>query len=570
MVGARGDALDWALALARAPGERLVLRQRPLPEGMDGLLHIAAGHSGEVLADAVARTGESEADLVEAVRFYLREVLFHSGADAYRILGLERSASAAQAKSHHRWLQQWLHPDRHTSDWDAIFAGRVNAAWNQLRTDERRRAYDADHPAERLVPAVPAAPAMASWARDSLPEQSLWQRWQRRVPLLVLLVACAGLGLLALRDLARDEVLVAAAQERAGEGDAGDPLRRGDATLDAFGNLHIPARIAAPVTKAPPVSARVSRPPPVVRKSVAQHGDDSRTPSSVRVQSPAPVRPVPVQAPRVHKPAPVTSAPVRRTPARVAAASPVAAPPLTAAPKVAATAQVRAPPRTAAPKVGAIAQVPAPRRTAAPKVAVTPPAAPPPRAAAPKVAAASPVSALPRIRAIPPAAPRTSLPPPAAAIADAASPPAITRSVAPINPPAPQPAPKPVAAQPALKPVAPALAVAVTPPVVTAERVRQAQQVGARLIGFMRGPGASVPPIWDSLSAQKGATQLRESLLADASAGFSQADWRVGERDAQMQVAIRYADGRTGRLNAGLVWREQRWLVSRLNMERDW
>lgn len=103
-----------------------------------------------------------------------------------------------------------------------------------------------------------------------------------------------------------------------------------------------------------------------------------------------------------------------------------------------------------------------------------------------------------------------------------------------------------------------------------AERVRQAQQVGDRLLAFMRRPGSSVPPIWDSLSAQQGVAQLRKELLAEGSANFSQAEWRIGERDARMQVAVRYADGRTGRLNAGLVWREKRWLVSRLNMERDW
>ena len=156
MASARGDALDWALALSRAPHERMVLRQRPLPDGLDALLQIAAGHRGEALSSAVSRSGETEQELVEAVRFYLREVLFHSSADAYRILGLERGASADQVKGHHRWLQQWLHPDRHTSDWDAIFAGRVNAAWSQLRNEERRSAYDAEHPVAPI-----AAPMMS-------------------------------------------------------------------------------------------------------------------------------------------------------------------------------------------------------------------------------------------------------------------------------------------------------------------------------------------------------------------------------------------------------------------------
>ena len=503
MASAKGDALDWALALASAPGERLVLRQRPLPEGMGSLLQIAARNSGDVLSSALARTGETEQGLVEAVRFYLREVLFHSGADAYRILGLERGASGDQAKAHHRWLQQWLHPDRHTSDWDAIFAGRVNAAWNQLRTDERRRAYDAEHPAERVIPAAPASPVMAAWVHDSLPAQSPRQRWQRRLPLLALLVACVGLGVLALRDLARDEVLVAAAPDRAGAGDVADPAGRGDATLDPFGNLHIPERVAAPVSKARPVPASAARNPlPVARARVATREDYARTASLVRVLTPAAVLPRTVQAPMTRKSPLEASVPVGNTP-----------------PKLAATLVVASPPRTT----------------------IIAPVMPP----------------------LPPAPVKTSPPP-----TQAAPPRLAIATAAPSKPPVPI---MPSAFEPtAPRPAAPKPATTVKVPAVAAERVRQAQQVGDRLLAFMRRPGTSVPPIWDSLSAQQGAAQLRDGLLADGSAGFAQAEWRVAERDAQMQVAIRYADGRTGHLNAGLVWREQRWLVSRLNMERDW
>ena len=42
MDGAKGSALEWALALLRAPGERHALRQKPLPGGVDRLLGIAA------------------------------------------------------------------------------------------------------------------------------------------------------------------------------------------------------------------------------------------------------------------------------------------------------------------------------------------------------------------------------------------------------------------------------------------------------------------------------------------------------------------------------------------------
>ena len=80
MTSARGDALDWAVALAKAPAERLSLRRRPLPEGVELLLQVAAGIPGDALTNAVTRTGESQEFLVDAARFYLREVLFLSPA----------------------------------------------------------------------------------------------------------------------------------------------------------------------------------------------------------------------------------------------------------------------------------------------------------------------------------------------------------------------------------------------------------------------------------------------------------------------------------------------------------
>ena len=42
MASAKGNALEWALALSRAPMERHALRQRVLPDGIDAVLGIAA------------------------------------------------------------------------------------------------------------------------------------------------------------------------------------------------------------------------------------------------------------------------------------------------------------------------------------------------------------------------------------------------------------------------------------------------------------------------------------------------------------------------------------------------
>ncbi|HXH00941.1 MAG TPA: DnaJ domain-containing protein, partial [Xanthomonadaceae bacterium] len=142
-----GNALHWALELHRAPGMRLALRERALPQGVDEVLAIAAG-SPTAVARAAEASGQSDARLLEAARFYLQEILFFPKADAYRLLGVAADAGADQIKRHHRLLQQWLHPDRRQGDWESVFAGRVNCAWDRLRSESRRQAYDSELAAE--------------------------------------------------------------------------------------------------------------------------------------------------------------------------------------------------------------------------------------------------------------------------------------------------------------------------------------------------------------------------------------------------------------------------------------
>lgn len=208
MSGAKGDALEWALALLRAPGERHVLRQRPLPqEGMELLLGIAAGATPDVLAEQARRFGASATQVLEAARFYAREVLFHPQADAYRVLGVETRASAEEIKAHYRLLQLWLHPDRAHDEDDAVFAARVNSAWNRLRSPERRQAYDEALRAQRppeVFDSGDALRSVRSWVPAPEPVAPP-SPWRRRLPALALLALCGVLVLLALRDMNRPD-----------------------------------------------------------------------------------------------------------------------------------------------------------------------------------------------------------------------------------------------------------------------------------------------------------------------------------------------------------------------------
>ncbi len=281
MAGARGGALEWALALLQAPGERHALRQRPLPDGVDLVLSIASGGRSAALAEAVAETGHDEATLREAARFYAREILFYPQADAYRMLGVPPDAPAEVIRGHHRLLQQWLHPDRQQSEDDAVFAARINTAWNQLRTQPLRDAYDASL-RDANVQVADAAPARnaVGWIAtpmDVPSEPPRWQRW----PAMVFGIACLVLVALVLVEADRPPPSVA--------------LDAGEETVDEAGedagfNFSVPVlrkavaaikRSAAPPARDPP-PARAVDPPPPSRPAL-----QAKAPASVVAAAPA-------------------------------------------------------------------------------------------------------------------------------------------------------------------------------------------------------------------------------------------------------------------------------------------
>jgi hypothetical protein len=193
------DILVTALALHRAPGERFRLREKPLPAGLVGALEIAAG-SPHALQAMAAEIGESEQDVLEAARFYLEQVLFAApNADAYRVLGLEPDATSEAIRTHHRWLQRWLHPDRAQAGDASIFATRVNQAFAQLRTPEARHAYDVRLAEARLAGASAPLPpeTVRHWAHDeAMPRYGRRSRWL----LLVAVASCIVLAVLLVRN----------------------------------------------------------------------------------------------------------------------------------------------------------------------------------------------------------------------------------------------------------------------------------------------------------------------------------------------------------------------------------
>ena len=130
---AQPHVIELALDLARMPALARSSVVPPLPANLIELMRIAAA-SPEACQAAVAQTGEPRHVVIEAARFYLQQILFRPDADCYRILGIQPAASRETARSHMRWLLEWLHPDRNTNNkgWDTVYAERVLKAWRDV------------------------------------------------------------------------------------------------------------------------------------------------------------------------------------------------------------------------------------------------------------------------------------------------------------------------------------------------------------------------------------------------------------------------------------------------------
>lgn len=456
MNGAKGDALEWALALLRAPAERHALRNKPLPTGIHRLLGIAAGAMPADLAEAARTFNESESRIREAAQFYAREILFFPQADAYRVLGVAADASDAQLKTHHRLLQHWLHPDRLNNEDDAVFAARVNVAWNRVRNAERRNAYDdllrqedeqgASEAAEGVRGLQPWMPAAEMDAGG----------WRHRVPVLVLSVSCVFLALLVLRDLDRKP----AAWEEA-------------------------AATQSPAPASDDALAALTRPPTAPRAASVTQQAVARTPALAALSSAKPPPPLPVPASvSVPVDAPLALVPVM--PGKILAATTTSQP-------------------TPSPVPLAVSRKPISTAAVVPRPAPLP------------------------------------------------SPPDDGPSSARSQAPLPEPAPS----QDARAMPSPA-------------RIQQAWAAGDQLLRYLAVVGRPSPPIWSSPAIQSSADQLRRDMHGSQRVNPSGRQWQIGNRSAVLTSAyvVRGEAGGTGRLTADLVWREDRWLVTGLSMER--
>jgi|SRR5688572_23286071 hypothetical protein len=142
-------ALRVALELVHVPWRVGLVRGQPLPEGVPKLLSVAVGDAESDEA-AVEATGQPLDVIKQAATFFIQEILFAPGADSYRVLGAGPAATSGELRQNMALLMKWLHPDVAGQGDHSVFATRISAAWNTLKTPERRAAYDGELQAEAM------------------------------------------------------------------------------------------------------------------------------------------------------------------------------------------------------------------------------------------------------------------------------------------------------------------------------------------------------------------------------------------------------------------------------------
>lgn len=139
-----GNALKLAIDLLHVPSRVRHLRTAALPDDVLLLLEIAAGDE-QATRRATDATGRPPKLLRNAAAFFIEQILLAPGSDSYRVLGGTAQTSSSDLRRNMALLLRWLHPDMERSSGEnrSLFAGRVTLAWDDLKSTERRAAYDA-------------------------------------------------------------------------------------------------------------------------------------------------------------------------------------------------------------------------------------------------------------------------------------------------------------------------------------------------------------------------------------------------------------------------------------------
>src|SRR5262249_45319992 len=136
-----GEALKLAIDLLHVPSRVRQVRIDPLPEGVAFLLGIAAGDTS-AMREAIRTTDRPTEVIRDAAAFFIEQILLEAQSDSYRVLGASPNATPSELRHNMALLIKWLHPDSARDGPQSVFVNRVTMAWDDLKTPERRAAYD--------------------------------------------------------------------------------------------------------------------------------------------------------------------------------------------------------------------------------------------------------------------------------------------------------------------------------------------------------------------------------------------------------------------------------------------
>ena len=134
-------AVRTAIDLLHVPWRVRLLRAQSLPKDLSPLLRVAAGDE-KVLRWISDKTDRSKDVIRDAAEFYIEQILMAPDADCYRVLGVRPEAPTADLRRNMAWLLRASHPDVDRQGKHATLAMRVTTAWEDVKTPERRAAYD--------------------------------------------------------------------------------------------------------------------------------------------------------------------------------------------------------------------------------------------------------------------------------------------------------------------------------------------------------------------------------------------------------------------------------------------
>jgi hypothetical protein len=186
-------AVKVAIDLVQVPSRVRHQQSRPLPDGVVMVLRIAAGDEG-ALSEASNAVDRPPALVRTAAAFFIEQILLCPDADSYRVLGATQVATAGELRRNMALLLRWLHPDANRQSDRSIFAGHVTKAWEDLKTPERRNAYDK---ARRAKDVKPRTRSMTEKRRQltryaSRPHFGIWKEERKGLLRRALLILFAG------------------------------------------------------------------------------------------------------------------------------------------------------------------------------------------------------------------------------------------------------------------------------------------------------------------------------------------------------------------------------------------